>query len=124
MTLDDWTYKRCPDGSLMISAPDGDVVAVLPTVAAGLLDVIAIAATVASIDAGRKPVGYPAGFAELWRTLLLLPPAAPFDLHEYAIGDRICRGCGCTDAVACGEGCWWVTADLCSECAPAPVAVQ
>ena len=30
---------------------------------------------------------------------------------------RRCRACGCTDALACAGGCWWVEADLCSACA-------
>ncbi len=28
-----------------------------------------------------------------------------------------CRECGCTDAHGCPEGCYWVEADLCSQCA-------
>jgi len=28
-----------------------------------------------------------------------------------------CRGCGCTEASACPEGCYWVEPDLCSVCA-------
>ena len=39
-----------------------------------------------------------------------------------ASGNRLdvpmCRTCGCTDARACEDGCWWVEADLCSSCAP------
>lgn len=30
---------------------------------------------------------------------------------------RVCRGCGCTDAMACPGGCSWVEDDLCSRCA-------
>ena len=30
---------------------------------------------------------------------------------------RSCRKCGCTDPHGCLEGCWWVEADLCSQCA-------
>jgi hypothetical protein len=40
---------------------------------------------------------------------------------------RRCRVCGCTDAHGCEDGCYWVEADLCSQCvgkadaqAPAP----
>lgn len=29
---------------------------------------------------------------------------------------QTCRVCGCTDDVACEGGCWWVEADLCSQC--------
>jgi hypothetical protein len=29
----------------------------------------------------------------------------------------VCRGCGCTDEVACEGGCIWVEPDLCSRCA-------
>jgi hypothetical protein len=28
-----------------------------------------------------------------------------------------CRECGCSDSLACPDGCWWVEADLCSACA-------
>ena len=31
-------------------------------------------------------------------------------------GGRQCRKCGCTENSACGEGCSWVEADLCSAC--------
>jgi hypothetical protein len=27
-----------------------------------------------------------------------------------------CRQCGCTDERACAGGCWWVEADVCSQC--------
>lgn len=30
---------------------------------------------------------------------------------------RVCRVCGCTDDAACEGGCYWVEADLCSQCA-------
>ena len=30
---------------------------------------------------------------------------------------EICRGCGCTDEVACPGGCWWVRPGACSNCA-------
>ena len=33
---------------------------------------------------------------------------------------RTCKGCGCTDDYGCAGGCWWVAADLCSECQPSP----
>jgi hypothetical protein len=45
---------------------------------------------------------------------------------ESADRDEIftaCRGCGCTDAVACPSGCWWAYdssedgGPLCSRCA-------
>ena len=36
------------------------------------------------------------------------------------IESRVCRECGCTDAVACrdvlDQPCWWASRDLCSEC--------
>lgn len=35
---------------------------------------------------------------------------------------RTCRGCGCTDDYGCDGGCWWVSADLCSECQRATLA--
>lgn len=27
-----------------------------------------------------------------------------------------CRHCGCTDTLACAGGCWWVAAEVCSNC--------
>lgn len=33
-----------------------------------------------------------------------------FDVEE-------CRVCGCTDEIACEDGCYWVEEDLCSACA-------
>lgn len=38
--------------------------------------------------------------------------------HGVDLSDEpTCRGCGCSDSLACEEGCWWVEADLCSACA-------
>lgn len=36
----------------------------------------------------------------------------------FCLGDdRACRVCGCTELRACQPfSCWWVEADLCSEC--------
>ena len=34
-----------------------------------------------------------------------------------ALDEPTCRGCGCSDSLACPDGCFWVEADLCSECA-------
>jgi hypothetical protein len=36
-----------------------------------------------------------------------------------AIGIAQCTVCGCTDRCPCDDGWTWVTADLCSSCAPA-----
>ena len=34
-----------------------------------------------------------------------------------AIGaEQRCRDCGCSESLACEEGCWRVEADLCSSC--------
>lgn len=30
---------------------------------------------------------------------------------------QACRECGCTELLACPDGCWWVEADLCNVCA-------
>lgn len=35
-------------------------------------------------------------------------------------GVRACARCHCTEDWACKGGCWWIAADLCSNCAPAP----
>ncbi len=35
---------------------------------------------------------------------------------------RACRGCGCTDEMACPGGCHWVEPDLCSRCAAVEAA--
>jgi hypothetical protein len=40
---------------------------------------------------------------------------------EMGEGWRFCRNCGCSDERACEGGCWWIAADLCSECAPVAV---
>jgi hypothetical protein len=32
-------------------------------------------------------------------------------------GPRTCQRCGCTDDRACQGGCYWVSSDLCSQCA-------
>jgi hypothetical protein len=43
----------------------------------------------------------------------------PVPLPDLAAwGIRQCRQCGCTDEIACPDGCHWVAADLCSTCAP------
>ena len=44
----------------------------------------------------------------------VLPPRP--DLRPLGIAQ--CRVCGCTDEMACDEGCYWVEPDLCSTCAP------
>lgn len=31
---------------------------------------------------------------------------------------RRCSKCGCTDDHACPGGCWWIGAELCSQCGP------
>jgi hypothetical protein len=38
--------------------------------------------------------------------------AADFRCHEC--GDQVCAVCGCTDSVACEEGCSWLLPGLCS----------
>ncbi len=32
-------------------------------------------------------------------------------------GELTCRECGCSDSLACEDGCWWAQDDLCSTCA-------
>ena len=40
----------------------------------------------------------------------------PFSLDSDADDDAICRRCGCSDSIACENGCYWIEDDLCSEC--------
>jgi hypothetical protein len=35
---------------------------------------------------------------------------------------RRCRVCGCTDETPCPGGCFWVAADLCSNCGASPAS--
>lgn len=47
----------------------------------------------------------------------------PRSARDPFAGRRICRGCGCTDRMACPDGCSWVLLDIrrpsgiCSTCA-------
>jgi hypothetical protein len=41
------------------------------------------------------------------------PAARGIDLA----GEPACRECGCTDSLACPQGCSWMQPDLCSVCA-------
>lgn len=47
--------------------------------------------------------------AERWRSVTR---AERPDLFE----SEVCRGCGCSDAIACEGGCWWVARGLCNRC--------
>lgn len=53
----------------------------------------------------------------------VLHTAAPDWLEQPAIPDLTplgieqCRGCGCTDAVGCEQGCGWAEPGLCTTCA-------
>jgi hypothetical protein len=38
--------------------------------------------------------------------------------------DWRCRICGCTEALPCPEGCWWVEKDLCSNSVDGPACVS
>ena len=40
------------------------------------------------------------------------------------LGIRQCRHCGCTDQIACLEGCSWSAKDLCSRCASPVLACE
>ncbi|MGB3749410.1 MAG: hypothetical protein WA961_14520 [Rhodanobacter sp.] len=42
--------------------------------------------------------------------------------ERWAVGERTCRACGCTDLHACPGGCYWVSLDLCSACAKTQTA--
>lgn len=87
--------------------------------------------TVARFDASRRAdmikavdtLGGILGAGTKWCLLFesgkrewLKPPQTPIVAR--------CRQCGCTDADACDDGCWWVEQDLCSSCAPAKAAAQ
>ncbi len=37
--------------------------------------------------------------------------------RDVAEGAQRCRECGCTSNFGCRQGCGWIEADLCSECA-------
>jgi hypothetical protein len=42
------------------------------------------------------------------------------ELAQFGIlleDEPTCRECGCSDSLACPEGCWWTQEDLCSVCA-------
>ena len=72
---------------------------------------------------GPQAVGFEAAEHALQAVLrdalpaIALSVSAPFPLPDLSIfGIRACRVCGCTDAVACPEGCSWVGDDLCSAC--------
>lgn len=51
-------------------------------------------------------------------------PAENEAAAEAQAAVRTCRGCGCTDEWSCDNGCWWVEADLCSNCVGAPAVVE
>lgn len=72
---------------------------------------------------GPRGEAFDAGDAELVRS-------AWIDIVKELCqrGDvRYCRVCGCTDAIACRDGCEWVGEDLCSshgaESSPSPILV-
>jgi hypothetical protein len=41
------------------------------------------------------------------------------ELAEVLADEPTCRECGCSQSIACPDGCWWAEADLCSSCAEA-----
>ena len=53
----------------------------------------------------------------------LLAAFAP-DVAAAIAGEPTCRECGCSESIACPEGCWWVEADFCSTCAAAAEAQE
>jgi hypothetical protein len=48
--------------------------------------------------------------------------AAPFAENGEIRPPRRCRVCGCTDERPCPGGCFWVAADLCSNCGASPTS--
>ena len=67
---------------------------------------------------------------EIWTFMLRKVVDAPTPIHRDAavllhmpaleaalLHTKRCRICGCTDDNACVNGCYWVTDDLCSQCA-------
>lgn len=53
------------------------------------------------------------------RRIAALKQALEFAVAVFEESGRNCRECGCWEWDACANGCWWVTDDLCSSCAPA-----
>ncbi len=53
------------------------------------------------------------------RRIAALEQALRFAVAVFEESGRNCRECGCWEWDACANGCWWVTDDLCSNCAPA-----
>jgi hypothetical protein len=49
------------------------------------------------------------------RERALIAAFAP-DAAAAIAPEQRCRGCGCSESIACEAGCWWVEADLCSSC--------
>lgn len=53
------------------------------------------------------------------RRIIALEHALALAVAVFEESGRNCRECGCWEWDACANGCWWVTEDLCSNCAPA-----
>lgn len=58
----------------------------------------------------------PSGVRRLQSGVLALVDEQGYYCARCAPGVRTCRRCGCTDEVACDDGCCWMGADLCSNC--------
>lgn len=76
--------------------------------------------------AGGTPA-LPGKCKETARRLKAIYPTPEIDLMSFiavvASGERVCVYCGCSDAMGCPEGCWWVElhpctpTGVCSVCA-------
>src|SRR5262245_60129417 len=72
-------------------------------------------------ESGRKTDSLLIAMAEwLERAIDGAPAPAATATEEGHGAPRRCRICGCTDERPCVGGCFWVAADLCSNCGASP----
>jgi hypothetical protein len=72
-------------------------------------------------EGGRRTDSLLVAMAErLERAIDGAPAPAGTATEEGQGAPRRCRICGCTDERPCAGGCFWVAADLCSNCGASP----